>query len=152
MAVIDDQAGAGGLSLHQRVGGYRGTVDDDVDPGNEIARRKAEILRRDTKHIDEAFFEFARRGGRLEYRDGAAVVGNQTIGERTSDVDADVISHAAFRSKLSCSWCACIVSRSCQRVEIASIRIRPTFCSLKPKLFTASHARTPPSVRHARLA
>ena len=71
MAVIDDQAGAGGLSLHQSVGRDRGAVDDDVDLGNEIARGKAEVLGGDAEHVDEAFLEFAGRGGRFEYRDGA---------------------------------------------------------------------------------
>ena len=94
--MIDDQAGAGGLSLHQSIGRDRGTVDDDVDLGNEIARDKAEVLGSDAEHVDEAFLELAGRRGRFEYRDGAIVVGNQTIGERSSDVDAHVIRHAPF--------------------------------------------------------
>jgi hypothetical protein len=71
-------------------------VDDDVDLGNEIARDKAEVLGSDAEHVDEAFLELAGRRGRFEYRDGAIVVGNQTIGERSSDVDAHVIRHAPF--------------------------------------------------------
>jgi hypothetical protein len=90
-------------------------VDDDVDLGNEIARGKAEVFGSDAEHVDEAFLEFAGRRGRFKYRDGALVVGNQTIGERSPDVNAHVIRHAPFHCE---DGPEISISKSCPRFEI----------------------------------